>query len=95
MVASEAESSKFTALPEVIARNPNFEFQPLAVETLGVLSPSGVAHLKKIVRKLAERQQIPVTEATEAVFQRLSVTLQSENAKMLFRSSLDDDFLIF
>ena len=89
--AGKAEELKYRKFPPELAVNPNFDFTPLAMETLGVFTSSSMDLLKDVVKSLANVQGTTISKATEYVFQRVSVVLQTENGRMLLDKTLPRD----
>ena len=67
-----------------------YEFQPVAVETHGLLSVSSVSFLVDLGRKISERTGEPIK--VQFLFQRISVLIQRFNS-VLFHETfpVEDD----
>jgi len=80
--AAEAAASrkevKYSDLPA------SFSFQPIAVETLGLINESAVDFLRELGRRISSKFQEERQSAY--LFQRLSVTVQRSNAVILHDS---------
>ena len=81
--AAARKSAKYTDI------EPNYTFQPIAVESLGPINASGCPFLSKLGRKLST--QSGDDRETSFLFQRLSVLIQRFNAILLLDSFVKEE----
>ena len=82
VVADAAEVEK-DQRHEAIVERAGGHFYPLAVETLGLWSPSSFSILKSIASKVAAIQAFPFSQVLKHLHEQLSVKLWSYNSRML------------
>jgi len=76
--AAVRKTSKYSDLPSCHI------FQPIAIETLGVINTSAVEVLSEVGSRISQLSGEP--RATKFLFQRLSVVLQRYNSILLYQS---------
>ena len=81
--ASNRKEIKYSSLP------PDFIFQPVAIETLGLLSASALNFLSEVGRRLTSLSRD--SRETSFLFQRLSVLIQRFNSALIMNSCFSDE----
>ena len=90
---SIAQKLKNDNFPLCLRQDRRIRFYPLAMDVFGGFTPFGLNFLRILSLKLSTKNRIPISVATDRVFQRLSVVLQYENAALLDKRSRADNVL--
>ena len=88
-----AQKRKDDNFPLCLRQDRRIRFYPLALDVFGGFTPFGLNFLRTLSLKLSTKQRIPLSVATDRVFQRVSIVLQYENAVLLDKRSRYDNVL--